>query len=133
MGDEGQSGAVPGSAVALSSEAMRRKATGGETIGRLKPLASMKDVVWLAGGTPNSMAFPMTSITVDLCDGSQVVIEDCTPALGGAKAGGLYIAQQYMEQKCGHQELVDWYAFPPLVPSALLLLVSAVAGGADSP
>ena len=88
-----------------SFEALNRK---GGNIARLNPLLQEKDTVWLAGGLPSKLAFPLSSLTVNLFDGSSIVIDDDNDLLGGKTAGNLYLAQQYMRDKAGYQKLRDW-------------------------
>ena len=88
-----------------SNEALSRK---GGNISRLNPLLKEKDAVWMAGGLPNKMAFPLSKLEVNLVDGSSIVLDDNTDLLGGKKAGNLYTAQQYMRFPKGYGPLVDW-------------------------
>ena len=82
----------------LTEEAKMR---GPSPLRRLAPLLQVEDIIWLAGGLPNAAAFPLTSLTATLYDGT--VIE-----IGGAGAGLLYDAQQYMTKNLGHSPLVGW-------------------------
>ena len=90
---------------AASNEALSRK---GGNIQRLNPLLKQKGTVFMAGGLPSNMAFPLSKLEVNLVDGSSIVLDDNTDLLGGKTAGKLYTAQQYMRDKKGYAPLVDW-------------------------
>ena len=83
------------------------KSRGPSPLRRLAPLLAVDDIIWLAGGLPNQAAFPLTSLTATLYDGTKIEI-GAAPSAGGEGKGLLYNAQQYMTENLGYTPLVSW-------------------------